>query len=146
MKVLVVEDSRFLRAAIQQVLTKQSIDVVTASCGEEALQVIRREAFDLVVLDWVLPRLQGGDILREMKADPATAKIPVLVLSGITKESPLDASLPQGETFYVAKSDLMLTELVDLVLSFATEPALSTGEGARAEIDTVALTAEGVCL
>lgn len=78
--ILLVEDSRFLRRANERVLAKAGYEVVTAADGEEALQLARTKAPDLILLDMLLPKLGGPEVLRALRGDPATAAIPVVVL------------------------------------------------------------------
>jgi CheY-like chemotaxis protein len=85
--VLVVDDSRFFRTATERTLLKSGYGVVTASDGEEALRVAREKLPNLVLLDMLLPKLDGAGVLRRLKAEPATAKIPVLVLTSLSQRN-----------------------------------------------------------
>jgi len=85
--VLLVDDSRFFRTATERTLVKAGYGVVTASDGEEALRVAREKLPSLILLDMLLPKLDGAGVLRRLKAEPATAKIPVLVLTSLSQRN-----------------------------------------------------------
>jgi len=82
--VLVVEDSRFLRADREHTLKKAGYLVMTAVDGEEALKVARESNPDVILLDLLLPKLDGSSVLRALKADPLTAKVPVVVVTALS--------------------------------------------------------------
>ncbi len=107
MKILIVDDSRFLRLANERALAKAGHVVITASDGEEGLRMAQERHPDLVVLDMLLPKLSGPDVLRALRKDAATAAIPVMVLTSLPRcnEQKLIA---EGATSYFAKSELML--------------------------------------
>jgi CheY-like chemotaxis protein len=85
--VLVVEDSKFLRADREHVLKKAGYLVLTAADGFEALTVAREALPDLILLDMMLPKLDGPSVLRALKADPATAQIPVVVVTALSQKN-----------------------------------------------------------
>jgi len=85
MKILLVDDSRLQRAVIQRDLTMAGFTVVVAVDGIEGLQRAGQESPDLIVLDMMLPRLSGLDVLRRLKASPETQAIPVVILTGLSK-------------------------------------------------------------
>ena len=81
-KILFVEDSGFFRKAVAQSLSKEGFDVSTASTGEEALKAAQSEPPALILLDMMLPKLDGMMVLRILRASTVTRSIPVIVLSG----------------------------------------------------------------
>ena len=87
----------------------------TASDGEEALQLIRSEQPDIIVLDLIMPKLQGFDVLHILKQDTLTSSIPVIVLSSLTQEQDKQEALDLGAVAYFNKSTLSLGELVKQV-------------------------------
>lgn len=107
MKVLIVDDSRFLRMANERALAKAGHVVITASDGEEGLRLAQERKPDLVVLDMMLPKLSGPEVLRALRKDAGTAAIPVMVLTSLPQcnEQKL---MGEGATAYFAKSELML--------------------------------------
>jgi len=80
-KVLVVDDNVSLVRMVEGVLRRQDFDVITAYDGVEALARARREHPDLIVLDIVMPRMDGYEVCRHLRSDPATAEIPVILLT-----------------------------------------------------------------
>jgi CheY-like chemotaxis protein len=107
MVILLVDDSRVQRRANEGALVRAGYKVITASDGVEGLKVARSALPDVILLDMMLPKMSGPDVLRELKADPATAHIPVLVLTGLsqTNESKL---MSEGAAGFFQKSDHML--------------------------------------
>lgn len=87
--ILLVEDSKFLRLASERALTKAGYSVVSTDDGEQALRVAQERIPDLILLDMLLPKLGGEDVLRALKSDPATARIPVVVLSSLSQKTRL---------------------------------------------------------
>ena len=85
MKILVVDDSRLLRSIIQKDLTIAGYAVVLVGDGDEGLQRAADESPDLILLDMMLPKTSGLDVLRQLKKNPATRGIPVVVLTGLSK-------------------------------------------------------------
>ena len=86
-KILLVEDNKLTRMACERSLAKAGYQVVTAKDGEEALEIVGRELPDVVLLDMMLPKLSGPEVLQQMKRDSKTARIPVIVLSGLSQRN-----------------------------------------------------------
>jgi CheY-like chemotaxis protein len=86
-RILLVEDDRFLRKAAEATLPRHGFSVCTAAGGEEALQRMQAETPDLVLLDLIMPKLQGLEVLRLLKQNPPTKQIPAVVLSTLGQES-----------------------------------------------------------
>ena len=84
-KILLVEDDRFLRRACEASLRQRGFTVIPAMDGEEGLRLARSETPDLILLDLLMPRLPGIEVLRALKGDGATKNIPVLVLSNSSR-------------------------------------------------------------
>src|SRR5579863_7308463 len=83
MKILLIEDSKFQRIANERALVKAGYSVIQAGDGEEGLRVARKDIPDLVLLDMMLPKVSGLDVLRALKSDVLVKHIPVIVLSGL---------------------------------------------------------------
>ena len=114
-RVLLVEDDRFLRRAGEAALRKAGITVVTAVDGEDALRVARAEAPDLILLDVVMPKLNGFEVLKALKADPLTREIDVIMLSNLRQEVDVAAAMAAGARDYLVKANLSLSALVAAV-------------------------------
>jgi CheY-like chemotaxis protein len=85
--ILLVEDSKFLRVATERILTKAGYRVICAGDGDEALALAGSRLPDLIVLDMLLPKLSGPEVLRSLKKNDLTARIPVVVLSGLSQNN-----------------------------------------------------------
>ena len=114
-KVVVADDDRMFRKAAETTLRRQGYSVATASDGEEALQLIRSELPDIIVLDLIMPKLQGFDVLQILKQDTLTSAIPVIVLSSLTQEQDKQEALDLGAVAYFNKCTFSLGELVKQV-------------------------------
>jgi DNA-binding response OmpR family regulator len=121
-RVLLAEDDRFLRRAAEARLRRHGLEVLTAADGEEALRVARTEPLDLVLLDVVMPKLQGFEVLKALKQDDATTRIPVIVLSNLGQERDVTQAMALGAIAFLVKAHLSLQDLVDRV-----DAALATG-------------------
>ena len=111
-KVLLVEDSKFLRIANERALAKAGYSVCTAADGEEALTVANDKLPDIILLDMLLPKLSGPDVLKALKANPATHDIPVVVLTSLSQKNE-EKLLSAGATAYFEKSSLALDQSSD---------------------------------
>ncbi len=111
-KVLLVEDSKFLRVANERALSKAGYQVSTAADGEEALQVANAQLPDVILLDIMLPKLSGTEVLKALKANPATMHIPVIVLTSLSQRNE-EKLLSEGAAAYFEKSTLQLDKSPD---------------------------------
>jgi CheY-like chemotaxis protein len=114
-RVLLAEDDRFLRRAAESRLRQNGFTVLPAVDGEEALTVARAERPDLILLDLIMPKLQGFEVLKALKQDPATAAIPVIVLSNLGQDEDLKQAMELGAVAYFIKAHLSLQDLVQRV-------------------------------
>jgi len=111
-RILVAEDDRFLRRAAEATLRQRGFTVLTAADGEETLRQARAEVPDLILLDLIMPKLQGFEVLRALKGDPATAHIPVIVLSNLGQPTDVQRTMESGAAAYFVKANLSLQDLV----------------------------------
>jgi DNA-binding response OmpR family regulator len=104
MKLLVIDDARTIRAMVRLVLTSSGeADVVEASSGEEGLAVAQRELPDAILLDVLMPGLDGPATLRRMRSCPATAAIPVFFLTAETSRDAVQRLLDAGASGVLGK-------------------------------------------
>jgi CheY-like chemotaxis protein len=122
-RVLLAEDDRFLRKAAETALKRHGFAVVPAVDGEEALRLARAEPPDLVLLDLIMPKMQGFEVLRALKADPGTAPIPVVILSNLGQEGDVKQAMEAGAAGYFVKANLSLQDLVKRVGELVAERA-----------------------
>jgi len=111
-RILVVEDDRFLRKAAEAALRRQGFTVLVASDGEEGLRMARSELPDLVLLDLIMPGLQGFEVLKLLKEEATTSAIPVIILSNLGQDSDVKKAMEAGAVDYLVKANLALDTLV----------------------------------
>ena len=106
---MLIDDSKFLRSALEKTLAAKGFEVQVAADGEEGLRLAQQGGkFDLILLDLFLPKMTGHEVLKHLKADPATDTIPVLVLSGLAKEKEREQLMNSGAAECLPKAlDLM---------------------------------------
>lgn len=112
--VLVVDDDPDVRSVIAFKLQRAGFTVYVAADGEAGLEVARREQPDVVVLDWMMPRLSGVDTCRAMRDDPLLATTPVIMLTAKGQEPDVQRGLAAGADDYIVKP-FSPRELVDRV-------------------------------
>ena len=111
-KVLLVDDSKFLRMANDRALARAGYQVTTAADGEEALRVANDQLPDIILLDMMLPKISGPEVLKALKANPATMDIPVIVLTSLSQMNE-EKLLSEGAAAYFEKSTLELDKNSD---------------------------------
>jgi two-component system, OmpR family, alkaline phosphatase synthesis response regulator PhoP len=121
--ILLAEDDRFLRKAAETTLKRLGYTVFGAADGEEALDVARRERPALILLDLIMPKLDGFGVLQALREDERTAHIPVMVMSNLGQESDLQLARERGANAYYVKSNLTLQELGTRVKALLEEGA-----------------------
>jgi CheY-like chemotaxis protein len=115
-KILLVEDSKFLRLATERALTRAGYEVSSAADGEDALRVAREKFPDLILLDMLLPKMSGPDVLKALKEDALTRAIPVVVITGLSQKNA--ARLQEdGAVGFLEKSVLELDKGSDKLLT-----------------------------
>ncbi|HIC94253.1 MAG TPA: response regulator [Anaerolineae bacterium] len=102
-KILVVDDDRNLLRLFEYVLQKAGFTVITAMDGERGLELALAERPDLVMLDLKMPKLDGMEVLRKLKADPSTAAIPVVVITASAQKADAERALQEGAVGYLVK-------------------------------------------
>jgi CheY-like chemotaxis protein len=114
-RLLLVEDDRFLRRACEVSLKQRGFAVTSAVDGEEGLRLARSERPDLILLDMLMPKLSGLDVLKALRTDAATRGLRVLVLSNSSREQDVQEVTRLGIEGYLVKSNLSLQSLGDEV-------------------------------
>jgi CheY-like chemotaxis protein len=119
-KILLVEDSKFLRLATERALARAGYDMSSAVDGHEALAIARDKVPDLILLDMLLPKMSGPEVLKALKADPITKAIPVVVITGMSQKN---ASRLQGDGAFgfLEKSALELDKGTEKLLAALKE-------------------------
>ena len=106
MRILLVEDSKTIRRENESALHHAGYEVICAEDGESALKLARERKPDLILLDLILPKISGPEVLKRLKREPATAGIPVVVLSSLTEKNK-QKLIEAGAEDYLEKNSLM---------------------------------------
>ncbi len=102
-KILIVDDLPTEVQLMRSAIANLGHSTIVATDGDQALEMAKRENPDLVLLDVVLPRMDGFQVCRKIKKDPQTASIPVILVSSKTQESDKFWGLKQGASAYICK-------------------------------------------
>ena len=121
-RILLVEDDRILRKAGEVTLRKKGYVVVVAVDGEDALVKVREHKPDLILLDVVMPKLDGFEVLTRLKDDPSTRDIPVIMLSNLSEPSDIRKATDRGARAYLVKSSLRPEQLAEKVAETLARP------------------------
>lgn len=122
--ILVVEDTELLRKIYHDKLVSDGYGVVTAANGLEALNALRSEKVDLILLDLIMPVMSGLEALEAIKADPRTKDIPVLILSNLGQDADIERGLSMGAIDYLIKNAAKpadVSEKIKLTLGFMSD-------------------------
>ncbi len=114
-KILVVEDDKFLREMITRKLDKEGYEVFEAVDGEKGEEKIKEEKPDLVLLDLILPGIDGFEVLERVKKDPSTEGIPVIILSNLGQKSEVERGLKLGAVDFLIKAHFTPAEIVSKI-------------------------------
>lgn len=113
-KILIVEDDKFLRELLQSKLSKEEdFTVVVAEDGEKGLKKAQEEGPDLVLLDLILPGMDGFEVLKKIKENPAIADTKVIVLSNLGQKEDVERAINLGATDYMVKAHFTLDEIIE---------------------------------
>jgi len=114
-KILIIEDDKFLRELISQKLLKEGYDIIEAMDGEKGIEEVKNKKPDLILLDLILPGIDGFEILAKIKADPKISKIPVIILSNLGQKTDIQKGLEMGAVDYLIKAHFTPTEIVEKI-------------------------------
>jgi len=114
-KILIIEDDKLLRKVIGKKLVMENYKVVEAMDGEEGLKFSESEQPDLILLDLVLPEIDGFEVLARLKKNPNTLKIPVIILSNLGDEEKVEKGLKLGAVDYLIKAQLNPGDIINKI-------------------------------
>ncbi len=114
-KILVVEDDLFLREMISRKLLADKFEVILSVDGEDGVEKAKKEKPDLVLLDLILPGIQGYEVLAKIKEDKKTASIPVVILSNLGQKEEVDKGLKLGAADFLIKANFTPDDIIDKV-------------------------------
>lgn len=114
-KLLVIEDDKFLRQLITRKLDKKDFNIIEAIDGEKGLDKIKEEKPDLVLLDLILPGMDGFEVLEKAKDNPETSSVPIIILSNLGQKEEIEKGLEMGAKDYLVKAHFTLGEIVEKI-------------------------------
>ncbi len=110
-KILIIEDESALQKTLGEVLSQQGYEVLSALNGEIGLKLAQSKKPDLILLDLILPKIHGFDVLKKIKDNPETKEIPVIVLTNLESIKDIKKAIELGATTYLVKANYSLEEL-----------------------------------
>lgn len=114
-KILIAEDDKFLVKVLSNKFARKGFCVIIAGDGNEAVNKIKSEKPDLILLDLIMPNKNGFDVLEEIKTDKNYKDIPVIILSNLGQESDIERGKKFGVADYLIKSNLSINEVISRV-------------------------------
>ncbi len=113
--ILIIEDDKFLRELIVQKLIKEGYDTSEAVDGEEGIKKIKEEKPDLVLLDLILPGIDGFEVLARMREESTLSSIPVIILSNLGQKEDVEKGLKMGAVDYLIKAHFTPGEIIEKI-------------------------------
>jgi DNA-binding response OmpR family regulator len=114
-KIIIAEDDKLISASLVQAFKDAGFDVVPAYDGEAAVTAAKTDKPDIVLLDIMMPKLDGIGVLWELKADPELAKLPVVMLTNMSDPETISKIMEAGCTDYLLKSDQSIDQVVQKI-------------------------------
>ena len=114
-KILFIEDESALQKTFGDTLRRENYEMVSALDGETGFRLAKEHKPDLILLDLVLPRMHGLDVLTKLKQDSETKEIPVIILTNLEEMENIDRALELGATTYLVKANYALKEDLEKV-------------------------------
>jgi len=110
--IIFIEDEPTLQKTVGRFLENEGYEVKSAIDGETGLAMVKKIKPDLVLLDLILPKKDGFEVLKEIKGDETTKDIPVIILTNLEKTADIEKTLSLGATTYLVKANYELEEIV----------------------------------
>lgn len=126
-KIVLVEDDEILSKVLYSELTDAGFEVAQAFDGEAGLELVRSKRPDLVLLDLVLPKKHGFEVLEELKKTPETKAIPVIILTLLGEDEDIKKGLRLGANDYLVKSSHAIAEITEKIKNFFAKEAHPEG-------------------
>ena len=114
-KILFIEDESALQKTFGEILRREGYEMISALDGETGLKLAETEKPDLIILDLVLPKLHGFEVLRKVKADQEIKHIPVIVLTNLETMADVEKAIELGAMTYLVKANYSLEEVINKV-------------------------------
>jgi len=114
-KILFIEDESALQQTFGDVLKQEGYQMIGALDGEVGLKLAKSGKPDLILLDLILPKIDGFEVLKKIKADPETKDIPVIVLTNLEESEDVQRAIDLGAKNYLVKANYSLREVVEKI-------------------------------
>lgn len=114
-KILIIEDDKFLRELITRKLQSENFEMVSAMDGESGLELAAKERPDIVLLDLILPGIDGFEVLSKIKGNEAISSIPVIILSNLGQKDDIEKGMNLGAVDYLVKAHFTPNEIVEKI-------------------------------
>jgi DNA-binding response OmpR family regulator len=114
-KIMIVEDDRFLSFLMKARLEKDGFTVLQVFDGEEAIQLLKTEKPSLVILDLIMPKVTGFEVLKTISMTPELARIPVVIVSNLAQDSDIEKARELGAKEYFIKVKVSIDDLVEKI-------------------------------
>ena len=118
--ILLVEDDEFLSELYATKLNLEGFEVLSAVDGKKGLKLAQDKHPDVVLLDIILPKLDGFEVLQALKGDPATKEIPIILLTNLSQRDEVKRGLGLGAADYLIKAHFMPSEVVKKIKALVT--------------------------
>ena len=116
--ILVVEDDATLYQTLELALSREGFHVLLARDGDEALSIVNKEKPDVILLDIIMPKKNGFDVLEEIRNEMKLSDIPIVVLSNLSQESDIELCKELGATEYLVKSNMTTDDIVEKIQKY----------------------------
>lgn len=113
--ILIIEDDEFFRELMSKKLVSGGFAVSEAVDGEKGLERVKKSKPDLILLDILLPNIDGFDVLLNLKGNPETAAIPVVILSNLSSKEDIEKGLKLGASDFLIKSQVASEEIIEKI-------------------------------
>jgi len=114
-KILIVEDDKFLRELMVRKLSQENFEIIEAVDGEEGIKKIKDTIPDIVLLDLILPGIDGFEVLAKIKEDATTNSIPVIILSNLGQREDVERGMKLGAIDFLVKAHFTPNEIIDKI-------------------------------
>jgi DNA-binding response OmpR family regulator len=114
-KILFIEDESALQKTFGDFLEKEGFELISALDGETGLKLAEKETPDLILLDLILPKMEGTEVLKKLRENPKTKDIPVIILTNVDDFEKLEKTLELGVKAYLIKTDFTLEEVLQKI-------------------------------
>jgi CheY-like chemotaxis protein len=114
-KILLVEDDLFMRRLYSEAFKLEGYDITTAEDGGEGLMHVYKEAPALILLDIMMPEMNGLELLEKIKSDPLTKRIPVIMLTNLSGKKEAETAIAKGAEKYLVKSEYEPIQVIKIV-------------------------------